>query len=218
MTRAPAASCSTASICATGPAHLRRTVGIVPQETYLFRGKIRENIAMTKPRVPLEAITDVARKARALDFIEALPERFETLVGERAADLSGGQRQRLAIARALLTDPRVLILDEATSNLDSENEQAIQAMLAGSRGERTTVLIAHRLSTLRHADRIFVLHDGRVVEDGTHQELIRAGGRYAAMWQRQLPTGDDLAPVDSSSPAGERYRAAVHPRWSHGHR
>ncbi|MFO0984990.1 MAG: peptidase domain-containing ABC transporter [Planctomycetota bacterium] len=185
---------------------LRRVVSIVPQETYLFRGKVRENIALARPATSLEQIAQAARLARAHDFIARLPERFETLVGERAADLSGGQRQRVAIARALLCDPAVLILDEATSSLDSENEQAIQAMLNEIRGQRTTILIAHRLSTLRRADRIFVLHDGRVVEEGAHDQLIARRGRYSAMWARQLPGAEALvtAALPAMRSTGER--------------
>ncbi|MFO0984828.1 MAG: peptidase domain-containing ABC transporter [Planctomycetota bacterium] len=174
---------------------LRRVMGIVPQETVIFAAKVRENIALGRPDAPLDAIMAAAQRASAHDFISRLPERYETLVGERGMDLSGGQRQRLAIARALLVDPRVLILDEATASLDSEAEHAIQKTLESVQGGRTTILIAHRLSTVMHADLIVVLHDGEVVEQGTHQDLMRRQGKYFSMWARQFPIASETVPI-----------------------
>jgi ATP-binding cassette subfamily B protein len=201
---------------------LRQGVSMVPQDNYLFRGKIRDNIALSRPKTSLEEIVGAAKLARAHEFISHLPDRYETLVGERALDLSGGERQRLAIARALLANPRVLILDEATSNLDSENEAAIQDMLRDFHGKRTTILIAHRLSTLMHADKIVVLHEGEVVEEGSHDDLMARRGRYFDMWQRQLPSVAQLfQPVahNGSTPPinflEERSRA-IQARCNHG--
>ena len=166
---------------------LRRAMGVVPQETFLFRGKVRENIALGNPGASLEQVMDSAKRAQVHDFIISLPDRYESLIGERGVDLSGGQRQRIAIARALLRDPRILILDEATSNLDSETEAAIQKTLQAIKGGRTTILIAHRLSTVMFADRIVVVHKGEVIEEGTHEELMKKRGRYFQMWRRQMP-------------------------------
>jgi len=166
---------------------LRRVMGIVPQDTFIFRGKVRENIALGKQMAKIEEVMEAATRANAHEFISRLPERYESMIGERGVDLSGGERQRLAIARALLHDPKVLILDEATSNLDSETEFAIQRTLEEVSAGRTTILIAHRLSTVMHADRIVVFHQGEVVEEGTHDELMLRRGRYYALWKRQLP-------------------------------
>lgn len=171
---------------------LRREMGVVPQETFLFRGKVRENIALGAPQAKLNEIMEAAKRANAHDFISKMPERYESLIGERGMDLSGGQRQRLAIARALLHDPTILILDEATSNLDSEAEFAIQKTLDEVKRGRTTILIAHRLSTVMHADRIVVLHEGEVAEHGSHGELMRRKGRYYQMWRRQMPIAGEL--------------------------
>jgi ATP-binding cassette subfamily B protein len=202
---------------------LRQSVGMIPQDNYLFRGSIRDNIALSRPKASLEEIVQAAKLARAHDFISHLPDRYETQVGERALDLSGGERQRLAIARALLGNPRVLILDEATSNLDSENEAAIQEMLREFHGARTTILIAHRLSTLMHADKIVVLHDGEVVEEGSHDELIARRGRYFDMWQRQLPNVQQLFAASPGGPSNETIISleerskALQARRSHGY-
>jgi ATP-binding cassette subfamily B protein len=161
----------------------------VSQDVFLFQGTIGENIAYGVPDAPNEAIVAAARAAEAMEFIERMPSGLDTIVGERGQKLSGGQRQRLSLARALLKNPPVLILDEATSSVDNETEAAIQRSLARIAHSRTTIVIAHRLSTIVHADRIFVLDGGRVVESGTHEELLAASGLYAALWAVQ--TGQD---------------------------
>ncbi|WP_417941964.1 ABC transporter ATP-binding protein [Flavobacterium sp. RS13.1] len=152
--------------------NLRGNMSIVPQDVILFGGTIRENIAYGKPYASDEEIIAAAKQANALNFIESFPEKFETLVGERGVKLSGGQRQRIAIARALLKNPSILILDEATSSLDSESEKLVQEALEVLMEGRTSIIIAHRLSTIRNADKILVLDNGRITEEGTHQELI----------------------------------------------
>lgn len=152
--------------------NLRGNMSIVPQDVILFGGTIRENIAYGKPDASDEEIMLAAKQANALNFIEGFPEKFETLVGERGVKLSGGQRQRIAIARALLKNPSILILDEATSSLDSESEKLVQEALEVLMEGRTSIIIAHRLSTIRNADKILVLDNGKITEEGTHQELI----------------------------------------------
>jgi ATP-binding cassette subfamily B protein len=164
---------------------LRRQIAFVPQEPLLFHRTVRENIAYGKPDATDAEIRRAAEKANAIEFIEKLPHGFETLTGERGVKLSGGQRQRIAIARAILTDAPILVLDEATSALDSESEKLIQDALANLMEGRTSIVIAHRLSTVASLDRIVVLSDGEVVEDGTHAELIERGGEYAQLWSRQ---------------------------------
>jgi ATP-binding cassette subfamily B protein/subfamily B ATP-binding cassette protein MsbA len=159
----------------------RRLLGVVEQDVFLFDGTVAENIAYADRLASRDRIEAAARTACAHDFIAALPQGYETRIGERGVRLSGGQRQRLAIARAVLADPRVLILDEATSNLDVESEQAIQQGLANLMRQRTSFVIAHRLSTIRHADRIVVLRGGRVVQQGTHEELMQGSGPYRDM-------------------------------------
>jgi ATP-binding cassette, subfamily B, bacterial len=163
----------------------RSLLGIVQQEVFLFDGSVRENIAYGRIAASEAEVLDAARRANANEFIDRLPEGYDTLIGERGVKLSGGQRQRLSIARALLADPQILILDEATSNLDTESEQLIQASLDELLRDRTTFIIAHRLSTIVHADQIVVLDAGVIVEQGTHHELLRKGGRYADMMARQ---------------------------------
>jgi len=163
----------------------RELLAIVQQDVFLFDGSVRENIAYGRIDATDAEVEDAARRANAHEFIERLPERYETFVGERGVKLSGGQQQRLAIARALLADPEILILDEATSNLDTESEQLIQASLTTLLAGRTTFVIAHRLSTVRRADRIVLLEDGRVIERGTHEQLMAARGVYHDMVQRQ---------------------------------
>ena len=165
---------------------LRRQIGIVSQETVLFDDTIRNNIAYGRPDATEDAIIEAARAAFAWEFIERLPQGLNTLVGENGLRLSGGQRQRLAIARAILRDPPILILDEATSSLDSESEKLVQKALANLVKERTTLIIAHRLSTVQHADRIVVMNRGRIEEMGTHAELLRQGGLYTRLYQTQF--------------------------------
>ncbi len=175
---------------------LRRQIAYVPQEALLFHRSIRENIAYGKPDATDEEIREAAREANALDFIERLPQGFATQVGERGIKLSGGQRQRIAIARAILADAPILVLDEATSALDSESEAAVQGALENLMRGRTSLVVAHRLSTVASLDRIVVLEDGRIVEDGTHAELSQAGGVYESLWDRQ--TGAFLEQEDES--------------------
>jgi subfamily B ATP-binding cassette protein HlyB/CyaB len=169
----------------TDPAWLRRQIGVVLQENMLFNRSVRDNIALADPSLPMERIVAAAKLAGAHDFILELVEGYDTLVGERGSTLSGGQRQRIAIARALVTDPRILIFDEATSALDYESESVIHQNMKEIAKGRTVLIIAHRLSTVRHADRIFTLERGRLVEDGTHDALIKTGGRYAALHRLQ---------------------------------
>lgn len=169
-------------------ASLRRQIALVPQETLLFSGTIRDNILFGNPEADDEAIQRAAEAAYADEFIARLPDGYDTVVGERGVKLSGGQRQRIAIARALLRDPRILILDEATSSLDSESEALVQAALRNLLQNRTALIIAHRLSTVRDADRIIVLSGGRIVEEGTHAELLSAGGAYSKLYRTQLTT------------------------------
>ncbi len=167
-------------------ASLRRQIGIVSQETVLFDDLIRNNIAYGRPDASEEQIVEAARAAYAWEFIERLPQGLDTLVGENGLKLSGGQRQRLAIARAILRDPPILILDEATSALDSESEQLVQQALANLMRARTTLVIAHRLSTVQHADRLVVMNKGRIEEVGTHTQLLQKGGLYTRLYQTQF--------------------------------
>jgi subfamily B ATP-binding cassette protein MsbA len=171
---------------------LRQRIGIVPQETMLFRGTVRQNIAYARPQARPAEVEAAARAANAHEFITALPQGYDTLIGEDGATLSGGQRQRLAIARALLLDPRILILDEATSALDSESEALFQEALDRAMEGRTTITIAHRLSTVRKAHRIVVLDEGRVAEEGSHEDLLRRGGLYARLARLQWPGLGDV--------------------------
>ncbi len=166
-------------------ASLRRAIAVVPQEPALFHRTIRENIAYGKPDATEEEIIAVAKKAYAHDFIDLLPEKYNTLVGERGVKLSGGQKQRIAIARAMLKDAPILVLDEATSALDSESEVEIQKALHTLMVGKTVIAIAHRLSTLREMDRIIVLEGGAIVEDGSHDALLEFGGIYARLWNHQ---------------------------------
>jgi ATP-binding cassette subfamily B protein len=164
---------------------LRAAIAIVPQDTVLFNDSIFYNIQYGRPEASREEVLAAARSAQLADFIELLPDGYETRVGERGLKLSGGEKQRVAIARALLKNPPMLIFDEATSALDSRTEKAIQASLDFAARGRTTLVIAHRLSTIMNADQILVMEDGRIVERGSHQELLTAGGRYAQMWALQ---------------------------------
>jgi ATP-binding cassette, subfamily B, bacterial HlyB/CyaB len=164
---------------------LRRQIGVVLQENVLFNGTVRDNIALADPGMPMNRIVNAAMLAGAHDFILELPEGYDTVVGERGSTLSGGQRQRIAIARALVTDPRILIFDEATSALDYESERIIHQNMARISKGRTVLIIAHRLSSVRRCDRIITIERGRLVEDGTHEELIGTGGRYASLHRLQ---------------------------------
>lgn len=168
------------------PAWLRRQIGVVLQENLLFSRTIRENIALANPAMPIEHVIGAAKLAGAHEFIVALPQGYDTPVEERGMNLSGGQRQRIAIARALVTQPRILILDEATSALDAESEEIIQSNLSAIARGRTVIIIAHRLSAIRQCDRIITMEKGRVVEVGSHQELLQRGGRYSELYRRQM--------------------------------
>ncbi|MFM7696703.1 MAG: ABC transporter ATP-binding protein [Vulcanococcus sp.] len=174
-------------------ADLRRAIGLVSQEVFLFHGTVAENIAYGSFDAPRPAIERAAQLAEASRFIEALPQGYDTVVGERGQRLSGGQRQRIALARAILKNPPVLILDEATAAVDNETEAAIQRSLDQITAERTTLVIAHRLSTVRHADRIVVLEQGRIVESGSHEQLIAAAGAYVNLWRVQAGLRADEA-------------------------
>jgi subfamily B ATP-binding cassette protein HlyB/CyaB len=167
-------------------AQLRRQIGVVLQENQLFNRSVRENIAIADPAAPLAAVMQAARLAGAHGFISELPQGYDTPLGEHGTGLSGGQRQRIAIARALFGNPRILILDEATSALDYESEAALQRNMAAICRGRTVIVIAHRLSTVRHAHRIVVLERGKVAEAGPHDALLqRPGGLYARLWRLQ---------------------------------
>lgn len=170
---------------------LRGSMGYVAQDVFMFAGSVADNIAYGRPGATREEVRAAAEAAAALDFVEAMPDGLDTWVGERGVTLSGGQRQRLALARALLRDPAVLVLDEATSAVDNETEAAIQRSLRRATVERTAIVVAHRLSTVRHAHRIWVLDAGRVTEAGTHDELLARDGAYAALWRVQ--TGEPEA-------------------------
>lgn len=167
------------------PTSLRRLIGVVLQESTLFTGTVRENIAMADPGIPLEKVIAAAELAGAHEFIVGLPQGYDSLVGERGSTLSGGQRQRIAIARALIGNPRVLIFDEATSALDVESEAAIQANMERICRDRTVLIIAHRLSAVRNAQRIITIEQGRIIEDGPPEQLARQNGRFALMLHQQ---------------------------------
>jgi ATP-binding cassette subfamily B protein len=163
---------------------LRATVGVVSQETYLFHGTVRDNLRFARPTATDEELEQAARAAQIHEHLASLPDGYDTVVGERGYRFSGGEKQRIAIARTVLRNPPVLVLDEATSALDTETERAVQAALDRLAEGRTTIAIAHRLSTVRDADEIVVLDHGRVIERGTHAELLARGGRYAALAAR----------------------------------
>jgi ABC-type multidrug transport system fused ATPase/permease subunit len=172
-------------LCTIRLSSFRRQLGVVLQETFLFDGTIRENVLFSRPDATEERLMEACRIARVDEFAERFPERYQTIVGERGVRLSGGQRQRISIARAVLADPRILILDEATSSLDSESEALIQSGLNFLMQGRTTFVIAHRLSTIRRADQILVVERGRIVERGTHESLYQRGARYYELYTRQ---------------------------------
>jgi ATP-binding cassette subfamily B protein len=166
-------------------ADLRQAIALVSQDVFLFHGTVADNIAYGRPEASLDSIRAAAEVAEADEFIQQLPAGYDAIVGERGQKLSGGQRQRISIARAILADSPILVLDEATSSVDNETEAAIQRSLERISLERTTIVIAHRLSTVRHADQIHVLEDGKITESGTHDELITTKGLYAALWSVQ---------------------------------
>lgn len=165
---------------------LRQQIALVSQDVYLFHGTIRENIAYSRSECPMDNIVKAAKKAQLHDFIQSLPDGYESIVGERGIKLSGGQRQRLSIARAILKDAPILILDEATSAVDTETERAIQQNLSQLTEGKTAIIIAHRLSTIRHADNIIVIRDGTITEQGTHEQLLELNGDYAGLWRVQV--------------------------------
>jgi ATP-binding cassette subfamily B protein len=176
---------------------LRAAIGIVPQDTVLFNDTIYYNISYGRPGSTPSEVEQAARMAHIHEFIVDLPDGYETVVGERGLKLSGGEKQRVAIARTILKDPCILVLDEATSALDSGTESEIQSNLKELSRGRTTISVAHRLSTIVDADEILVLDNGRIVERGRHGEMLNQGGHYTTMWQRQLETGEDrLEPPD----------------------
>ena len=183
----------------------RTQLGVVLQETFLFDGTIRENVAFARPNASEEEILAACRIARVDEFAENFEKKYDTVVGERGVKLSGGQKQRVSIARAILADPRILILDEATSSLDSESEALIQEGLRYLMRGRTTFVIAHRLSTIRRADQILVVEAGRIIERGTHQSLFAAGGRYYDLYTKQhgLEANLFLAPGEGDSETQE---------------
>ncbi len=190
---------------------LAATVGVVSQETYLFHASVRENLRFARPEATDEEIEDAARTARIHDLIASLPEGYDTIVGERGYRFSGGEKQRMAIARTVLRNPPVLVLDEATSSLDTQTEAAVQAELERLAEGRTTITIAHRLSTVRDADQIVVVDAGRIVERGTHDELLERGGLYAALVARDVPEEAGNSPGGESLdslPGGKLSRAA----------
>jgi subfamily B ATP-binding cassette protein MsbA len=195
----------------------RTQLGVVLQDTFLFAGTIRENVSFSRPSASEAQIVEACRIARVTEFADRFPAKLDTVVGERGVKLSGGQRQRVSIARAILADPRILILDEATSSLDSESEAHIQAGLQALMAGRTTFVIAHRLSTIRRADQILVVEDGRIVERGNHEALYAANGRYRDLYDRQhgLEKNLFLAPGEGDSvpeaEAGARGRGAAEP-------
>jgi ATP-binding cassette subfamily B protein len=164
---------------------LRKAIGLVPQDPTMFNETIKYNISYGNPDASMEEIKEAAKSVALDKFIETLPKGYDTVVGERGIKLSGGQRQRLAIARVMLENPEIIIFDEATSQLDSENEKAIQEAFDNLTEHKTTVVIAHRLSTIMHADKIVVFDEGKIVESGTHNDLMALGGIYAMLWKLQ---------------------------------
>jgi len=188
----------------------RGHLGVVLQDNFLFDGTIAQNIRFAKPHASLEEVRQVSRIAHCDEFIEKFEKQYDTIVGERGVRLSGGQRQRVSIARAILADPRILILDEATSSLDSESEAMIQDGLKSLRKGRTTFVIAHRLSTIQSADQILVLEQGEIVERGTHDQLLAKNGRYRQLYDKQYRFEKDrfINPGEDFTPEPEKVVAA----------
>jgi ATP-binding cassette subfamily B protein len=182
---------------------VRKAIGIVPQDTVLFNDTIYYNINYGRPEASAEEVYEAARMARIHDFVESLPDGYASIVGERGLKLSGGEKQRVAIARAILKRPAIMLFDEATSALDTKTEQEIQASLAEVAQGRTTLVVAHRLSTVVDSDEILVLDQGRIAERGTHTQLLRQGGSYAQMWTRQQADADALPEAEAARKAGE---------------
>jgi subfamily B ATP-binding cassette protein MsbA len=169
---------------------LRNQIGVVSQQTLLFNDTVRNNIAYGKPDIPEEDVIKAAKMADAHKFIVKLPQGYDTVIGEQGVMLSGGQRQRISIARALLKNAPILILDEATSSLDTESEREVQAALDRLMEKRTVLVIAHRLSTVRNVDRVLVLSNGEIIEEGVHRELMAKGGEYKKLYELQFQDGD----------------------------
>ena len=184
---------------------LRQNIGIVQQDVFLFATSMRENIAYGNVEASLEDIAKAARVAQMHDYIESLPEGYDTPVGERGATLSGGQRQRMSIARAVLLDPPILVLDDSTSSVDAQTEDMIRSAMESVMEGRTTFVIAHRLSTVHRADKIIVMRDGQIAEQGTHQELLEVGGLYREIYDLQLrPQEEVMREIESPVPASGR--------------
>jgi ABC-type multidrug transport system fused ATPase/permease subunit len=179
---------------------LRRQTGLVPQDPFLFSGSIADNIRFGLPDISTEAVQEAAKLANAHDFIVALPKGYETEIMEGGVNLSVGQRQLICIARAVLADPRILVLDEATANIDTLTEVLIQQALDHLLAQRTALVIAHRLSTIRNADMICVIQDGQIIQQGNHEALLAAGGLYQELHEKQFVTDDNKESMDGDQP------------------
>jgi ATP-binding cassette subfamily B protein len=183
------------------PSELRHAIALVPDDGFLFSASVRENIAYARPGATFDQVTEAAQRAQIHEFIAGLPDGYDTLVGERGLTLSGGQRQRIAIARAIVTDPRVLVLDDATASVDAATERDIKRALREVMEGRTTLVIAHRLSTIALADRVIVMEGGRVRAQGTHEELLDSSPLYAEIVDKGLPRlGAALSGLDGDEP------------------
>jgi subfamily B ATP-binding cassette protein MsbA len=194
----------------------RTRLGVVLQDSFLFDGTIRENVAFSRPEANEAEILAACRIARVDEFAERFSEKYDTVIGERGVKLSGGQRQRVSIARAVLADPRILILDEATSSLDSESEALIQEGLAHLMRGRTTFVIAHRLSTIHRADQILVVEAGQIVERGTHESLMLQGGRYRELYTKQMGAVKNLFLAPGEEEIVEAAQASAAPPATEG--